>query len=367
MKIHYWLFIIVLFTITSCKKLGEPGVGNSSGTTGTTGITGVTVPADLTAKDNGVYIAGINGIGNTQTLNYWKDSVSISLQNSSKPQSIGAAITSQGKDLYIAGCYTAVNNISVAAYWKNGVINKLTDSLSNFFTTGITVEGSDVYVSGYSLVGLARKAKYWKNGILFSLNDGSKYTSIANGIAINGSDIYVIGNIGDNINNTTAVYWKNNILTKLPDAGMGFSTAKAIALSGNDFYIVGEQAGKVTNSSQTSNSGIYWKNGVITPIVDNNSSCSAITLVGQDVYIAGISNTTPYNKTVATYWKNGIPTQLTDSNTPSNAYGIAINGTDVHVVGDIPYGKAMYWKNGTHVSLNANSNSTAYEVTIVSH
>src|SRR5579862_3184406 len=89
-------------------------------------------------------------------------------------------------DVYVAGNIYPVSGIypgSIAAYWKNGLITKLTDSSSNADAEAIVVSNGDVYVAGYTtaLSGNER-ATYWKNGKEIHLSDGTTF-AVASSIA----------------------------------------------------------------------------------------------------------------------------------------------------------------------------------------
>ncbi|WP_295674055.1 hypothetical protein [uncultured Mucilaginibacter sp.] len=60
-----------------------------------------------------------------------------------------ATITDTTTDVYVAGYVVAQNGNSVAAYWKNGALTRLTtDSADVSVAYGIAVQGNDVYVAG---------------------------------------------------------------------------------------------------------------------------------------------------------------------------------------------------------------------------
>lgn len=79
-------------------------------------------------------------------------------------------ITKSGSDVYAVGLYNKRNSNSTghtAAYWKNGVLFELED---NAQANGIYIDGDDVYVSGsVGQVPIDYKPCYWKNGIRVDL------------------------------------------------------------------------------------------------------------------------------------------------------------------------------------------------------
>src|SRR5579872_7177035 len=74
----------------------------------------------------------------------------------------------------------------------------------------------DIYSAGYIRANSHLVAAYWKNGTLVRLGD-STVNTMANAIAINENDIYVVGNTTNSEQITTAVIWKNGVATKLTD------------------------------------------------------------------------------------------------------------------------------------------------------
>jgi len=260
-------------------------------------------------------------------------------------------------DVYVAGSIVTANNKIEAAYWKNGTIVKLADSLSFSSTYGIGVLGTDVYVVGYISTPdfSTTNAVYWKNGVATKLDNVSN-NSQANGIAFQGTDMYVVGSVYNNaLQSFQATLWKNGVATVLT----GGSTANAIAISGTDVYVAGV-SGTGNNIAAT-----YWKNGIAAKLT-GGLQANAIAINGTDLYVGG-------NMTggAAGYWKNGVATTLTNAGVANqSAYevtGIATNGTDVYVTGSTFFTSAAdaqnanswgslatFWKNNTPATIPAN-------------
>ena len=72
-----------------------------------------------------------------------------------------------------------------------------------------------------------------------------------------------------------------------------------------------------------------------------------------DVYVAG------FGGNVAKVWKNGLTTPLTDGTKESDAYSVAISGSDVYVAG--------YESNGTHWVAKVGKNGVATPLTDGTH
>ncbi len=84
------------------------------------------------------------------------------------------------------------------------------------------------------------------------------------------TDIYMAGSIRkyysqrDKDTISTAVYWKNNVPVQLTDS-LTSALAEAIAVNKNNIYVVGYIRHKVNSYYETS-SAAYWKNGILTQL-----------------------------------------------------------------------------------------------------
>ena len=279
------------------------------------------------------------------------------------------AIVDTALDVYAAGYITTSNGSGgvseVAAYWKNGVLTRLADSLSFSEATGIAVSGNDVYVVGYvtspTNIG-TENAVLWKNGVATMLSPDSAFSE-ATCIALQGTDVYVGGfvlNVNtQNSNNSSSnqpVYWKNGSPNLLPMA-TGISS---VAVSGGDVYFAGSIVSgnkfQATGPLGPGSTAAYWKNGAMpdtlaypdTYLNAYSSAAVGIAVSGTNVYATGATGI--YQPE---FWQNGTPTILAETNNHSVAYGIATNGTDVYVVGvNGNYYNATYWKNNEPVPLS---------------
>lgn len=117
-----------------------------------------------------------------------------------------------------------------------------------------------------------------------------------------------------------------------------------------DVYVAGYQ----THLSDSYSSAKYWKNSteVVLGTNDLSSQAYGIAVSGSDVYLAGRSFRG--SNDIACYWKNGVEVDLTDGSTEAEADSIFVQGNDVYVSGRENFA-AKYWKNGTPVMLNGNA------------
>lgn len=273
-------------------------------------------------------------------------------KKSSSPAPVKAA------DIYVSGTITASNNVTVAAYWKNGVITLLEDGSVNSFATGIALNGHDVYVSG-AITSATGKfiATVWKNGVATKLTDGT-VGSEAEAITINGSDVYVAGYAANDIGSVSAVYWKNNVPVYLTGV-----SALAITINGGDIYVAGSSVNYTLSRGDLTT---YWKNTVATALPDplpgfNNGFANGIAVSGNDVYMVG-------NDGKGEFWKNGFAAPFSGGQ-DADPWAIALSGADIYIGGG-GYGVnnvlvATIWKNGTAIQLSdGTSNAAAYAIVI---
>jgi hypothetical protein len=363
-KIRFVYAIVVLCTISNCKKPTSPPVNKST-------------------NNADVYIVGT--VEDIATI--WKNGTPTTL-SSDVNGSDAKAITVTGDDVYVAGEYYSIstNNggYSTPVYWKNNVPVILPGDptqVRGASANAIAVHGADVYVAGYCGMsdGNDIAACYWKNGARTDLSptNGQAY---ATGIAIHGNDVYISGYISGNTLDMVPVYWKNGQLMQLPDNSKNATPEGIVIDDNNNVYLPGSNYAQITPNMQ-SNVPAYWKNGSLNILSNGNNDisigyASSITLQGTDVFMAGniALSSPPYNP-IATYWKNGALTMLTKSSEFGSAYGISVNNADVYVVGEYSFGTvtpsggqtyAAIWKNGVATQLS-NTGSIAYGITIVQH
>jgi hypothetical protein len=151
---------------------------------------------------------------------------------------------------------------------------------------------------------------------------------------------------------------------KVTDA-YGLFGKDTVTVTVNDFYDVYVAGFRYIGTASVAT---YWKNGQVISLTDGtkNASASSITVVGSDVYVAGIDDET------AKYWKNEQPIALSDSTiSEASANSIAVAGSDVYVAGreqrsPWPYPEAKYWKNGQSIALTDGiRNATANSILVV--
>ncbi len=300
---------------------------------------------------------------------YWKNGTMVKLVNDSITNSYGYNIAVNGTDVYVTGYkINSSTGFGQAVYWKNGVITELSGLSGAVSTPKIIVSGSDVYVAGSVIIQIPQNSTsvpaYWKNGTPQTLQvaTGDKTMDIIS-IAVSGNDVYLSGGVTSSTPGTIATYWKNGVENKLTSTLNATSYSRAITIQGNDVYVAG----------QTGNKGAYWKNGVINTVSVDNTSIFAIAVKDNDVYLAGVKNQLNSNNittgTFATYWKNGIENQIGNIGTTGNGISLAtsiyLNGDDVYITGGFNVSPASYLKNSILVPFSTNPNAQAYAMYVV--
>lgn len=315
-----------------------------------------TAAASIFVSGNNVYVDGSSSEGGlSETAKYWVNGLATTL-----PDTTGAAFSNSifvaGTDVYAAGWifyptpltvpYTSDTAQyptagSVAVYWKNGVPTPLP---TQYYVGDYRNYGSHVY---------------------------SGYTS---GISVAGSDVYVSGGDhqytpGDTSSYRFALYWKDGVAVNLDNGlvdstptGLSFPGTSGIFVSGNDVYVSGFEA---TAYPSLTWQALYWKNGVVTNLTPGsiNAAAYSIFVNGQDVYVTGYQYID--NVSRATYWKNGVANVIGNTQGPSSSTGIFVNGNDVYVAGSETVGGTVYatwWKNGAATHLG--TGGVAYAIAV---
>ncbi len=265
--------------------------------------------------------------------------------------------------VYLSG-YVTTGVAVRATYWRDTVPVTLDTTDDASVANAVAVSGTDVYAAGsFSNGGGNSTVTLWKNGVANRLTDGTK-NGAAFGIALAGSDVYVSGSVGTlgNYYSYTATYWKNGTAVALPSGSLGAGTY-GMAVSGNDVYVVGWTYKSSPLYGVPITIGTLWKNGVPTFLTDTSRSSmgNGLFVSGSDVYVAGYVADQDGNNRQAVYWKNGVQVTLPSvaMSTGADANGIAVSGMDVYVSGDVIKSGSMgssagFWKNGTFTEVTGN-------------
>jgi hypothetical protein len=271
-----------------------------------------------------LYVGGYQLALNGQIQSgYWVDGIFTQLYADPTITANIRDLTVAGSDVYVTGWIDS-SFYSIPFYWKNGQRITLTGGPTSYYpvvrTSGIAVSNGDVYVSGTVNTNSTGHsfAAYWKDGVLIPLGDSVNDNSFATGIALSGSNVFVCG-YGDAPSNSFATLWQNGMATTLSVDQTEITQTGGLAVSGADVYVTGT----VTYGNQPYTSAIYWKNG--SPVFLTNGMSNAVAngifADNVDVFVAG-SVVNPTGVTTASYWKDNNSVALPDSTTTSVARSV---------------------------------------------
>jgi len=245
-------------------------------------------------------------------------------------------------DVYVAGWI--FNENSIAAVWKNDILQKLTDGTNDAMANSIYVSDGDVLVAGYVSNGNAYIAAVWKNGEVQHLTDGTNMAK-TNSVFVSGNDVFVVGYEEP----FGAKLWINGVAQNLSDVQQN-AYANSVFVSSGNVYVAGEVDVIAT----------VWKNGVEQNLIGGTISAHVRSIYVNDgyVYVAGIQHNDLTR--VATVWKDGVVQNLTDGTRMAWVNSINVSDDKVYVVGNEDYPNDMgglrtvakLWINGEEQILN---------------
>lgn len=239
-------------------------------------------------SNHGPYLSAVRETDYGEQAIYWNNGSFRELPgNGFASGAIGVGIV--GEDIYMGGLLIDYEEfITYPVYWKNGTMHALPVSGipgAEYMVKGITVSGSDVYVFGtaydYHADAVGHFPVYWKNGQINYVGTTAYEDVLVTDMAVDGSDIYILGAYDDDSGSIHGGYWKNDQYVALDSPGRE-AVPYAIEAHGGDVYIVG-----VTESS-SSEMAVYWKNGTMN-ILDNSGAALDIAICEGHVYVLGIA------------------------------------------------------------------------------
>jgi hypothetical protein len=189
--------------------------------------------------------------------------------------------------------------------------------------------GADVYFVGQD----TGRVVYWKNGVRTVMGPGE-----GQGIAVSGSDVYVIGTV----NQDTNLVWKDGqrLVNSYASAGKPYDQ---ILVSGGNIYVVSYGGYEVNFTGYIQMPGV--------------SQVSSMSFNGSDIFVAGARDSA--GEGWAAYWMDGVMNALPNyaGTSHSVATGVVAAGSDVYVAGlAIVNGTycGVYWRNGGEGTLTKN-------------
>lgn len=216
---------------------------------------------------------------------------------------------SEDGSVYAAGFESDIySNTSVGLVWKDGqVLNTYADEGKSIYTNSMDVQGDDIYVAGYYTEGEFSIPFYYKNEErvdLMSPSTAGRYPAQGEAydiVVTDNGDVYVAGYARrDEDGQSNATVWKNGEMQYWGEAGVS-STSNAIDVQDGAVYVCGH------GTWDTTLSAAYWIDGVMYPLLQNNTDYYDIVVVDGDVYtggdrIIGDAGNISFNGFI---WKNG--------------------------------------------------------------
>jgi hypothetical protein len=260
-------------------------------------------------------------------------------------------MTVLGGDVYLpVSIYDNTNYVNNAAYAKNGTVTTVTTDQS--YAYNMAIDGSNMYVVGYATTpDWNSYATIWQNGEATTLGVRSSY---AYDVAVAGDNVYVVGQQQqDGGWNSEATVWTDGVAQTLNTYG----SADQVVVSGTDVYVRG------WSYDETNWQTIYtvWRNGEVLHTLPYEGYSAYIheMAVAADgtVYVAGSMQVDGVER--ATLWVNGVAQTLGDATRKSEAYAISIFNDEVYVLGNYDVGAEagvgtayapVIWKNGEEIS-----------------
>ena len=255
---------------------------------------------------NDVYVAGWWDNGSC----YWKNGERIDLTTNAESQAFALGIRNNG-DIYVGGYYMNNNHYYIPCFWKNG--NNRTNLPIPSGGDGEVydiafMDGNMRYYAGYvlktsSFAGYTPTAVYWRHTTRTDLPLGGStfdiYGAGAYGITIDGDDVYVAGYTDwfEDTNNPYTTggsfpqYWKNSTIYDLeggPMTNFGTGLAYDIGVADGNVVVVGV-ATRDTSYYDSQESACYWLNSELNYLVNqddvNETIDDWITSEARAVYI----------------------------------------------------------------------------------
>ena len=239
----------------------------------------------IAVDGNDVYVAGWYNNGSC----YWKNGERIDLTTNAESQAFAIGLRYNG-DVYVGGYYMNNNHYYIPCFWKNG--NNRTNLPIPSGGDGEVydiafMDGNMRYYAGYvlktsSFAGYTPTAVYWRHTTRTDLPMGGStwdiYGAGAYGITIDGDDIYVAGYTDwfeftgqeETTGGTFPQYWKNSTIYDLdggPLTNFGTGQAYDIRVADGNVVVVGI-ATRDPSYDDSMESACYWLNGELNYLVN---------------------------------------------------------------------------------------------------
>ena len=239
----------------------------------------------IAVDGNDVYVAGWWDNGSC----YWKNGERIDLTTNAESQAFALGIRNNGA-IYVGGYYMNNNHYYIPCFWKNGnnrhVLPIPSGGDGEVYDIAF-MDGNMRYYAGYvlktsSFAGYTPTAVYWRHTTRTDLPLGGStfdiYGAGAYGITIDGDDVYIAGYTDwfEDTNNPYTTggsfpqYWKNSTIYDLeggPMTNFGTGLAYDIGVADGNVVVVGV-ATRDTSYFDSQESACYWLNGELHYLVN---------------------------------------------------------------------------------------------------
>ena len=232
-----------------------------------------------------VYVAGWYDNGSC----YWKNGERINLTTNAESQAFAIGIRDNGS-VYVGGYYLNNSHYFIPCFWKNGNnrTNLPVPSGGDGEVNDIAfMDGNMRYYAGYTLrpdnfAGLVSKACYWRHTTRTDLPLGGSswdiYGATGWGITIDGEDVYVAGYTDwyefwgqeETTGGSFPQYWKNTTIHDLeggPLTNFGSGVAYDIRVAEGNVIVAGV-ATRDSSYYDSYLSACYWLNGELHYLVE---------------------------------------------------------------------------------------------------
>ena len=216
--------------------------------------------------------------------------------------------------VYIVGTELLEDGTTDIHYYVGDQRTTIPGNGTYMISIGISADESDVYVSGNIRDNVGNSAAYWKNGVLNPLNNTGGYQSNTAGHTFWNGDIYVFGSLQQELGNEQAIYWKNGQEVLL-ESQFNRTRATGMALVNGKIIVAGYAV-----ISGVGSIPLIWEDGVPRQLSAGNTRGVRPLDIKEhqgDYYMYGLASSRSEREPVLLLWKNGVLTEINRNNMES--------------------------------------------------
>jgi hypothetical protein len=298
----------VYWTKGTCTSLSYPSGGKGGVAYDIASSGGVVYVVGYTVLSSGNYIPALWSNGTRTDL-----PVSVAGQ-----KNIALRISIADGTTYIAGCAGS----AYPSYWKNGSLVSLgTSKVGN--VKDVAVGNGNVYAVGYTMDSASFPVPtIWTNNgsatILSISNESQGNDNTATSVVVSGSHLYITGTYNSSSTSTAVpCYWLDGTESDLPIPANANGYAEGIAINGGNVYIAGYY-----KDAKGVYYPVYWKNGIRVPLSTGSYAggwCYGITISSSGSMVVSGSVETSSGQYIPATWIDGTMNTLTTLNSTYNS------------------------------------------------